>query len=90
MYNLSRKSMQKFHINQATETEVRNWQAYWKQRLGFLESQGYTIIAIDEAFFHWGALPGKKYWSPIGTRIYMPYIESHEYFRIRGHSKGRQ
>ena len=41
-------------------------------------------MAIDEAFFQWDTKKGKKYWSPIGTKIYLPYIGSHKFFTAYG------
>ena len=83
-YNLSPKVAQKIHINRAGKKAVWNWRYYLKQRISCLEKERFTMIMQDEAFFIHDTVSGRKYWSPKGGRISVPYTGSHKKVTIYG------
>ena len=92
LYNLSPKVAQKIHINRAGRKAVWNWRYYLKRRISCLEKDGFAVIMQDEAFFVHDTVSGRKYWSPKGGRINVPYTGSHRKVTIYGSlaSDGRQ
>ncbi len=83
-YNLSPKVAQKIHINRAGKKAVWNWRYYLKRRISCLEKEGFAVIMQDEAFFIHDTVSGRKYWSPKGGRINVPYTGSHRKVTIYG------
>ena len=83
-YNLSPKVAQKIHINRANRKAVWNWRYYLKRRISCLEKEGFAVIMQDEAFFIHDTVSGRKYWSPKGRRISVPYTGSHRKVTIYG------
>ena len=84
LYNLSPKVAQKIHINRAGRKAVWNWRYYLKRRISCLEKEGFAVIMQDEAFFVHDTVSGRKYWSPKGRRINVPYTGSHRKVTIYG------
>ena len=84
LYNLSPKVAQKIHINRANRKAVWNWRYYLKRRISCLEKEGFAVIMQDEAFFVHDTVSGRKYWSPKGRRINVPYTGSHKKVTIYG------
>ena len=84
LYNLSPKVAQKIHINRAGRKAVWNWRYYLKRRISCLEEEGFAVIMQDEAFFIHDTVSGRKYWSPKGRRISVPYTGSHRKVTIYG------
>ena len=84
LYNLSPKVAQKIHINRAGRKAVWNWRYYLKRRISCLEKDGFAVIMQDEAFFVHDTVSGRKYWSPKGGRINVPYTGSHRKVTIYG------
>ena len=81
-YGLTPKIPQKVHINQANKRAVQNWQYRFGKRVSRLEEEGFTIV--DGAFFAHDAVSGRKYWSPRGERIVVPYTGSHQKIVVYG------
>ncbi len=77
-YGLSPKGSQKIHINRATKAAVKSWQYHLKKRISRLEKDGFVIAMEDEAFFIHDVKSGRKYWSPVGVPIIVPYTGSHK------------
>ena len=84
LYNLPPKVAQKIHINRAGRKAVWNWRYYLKRQISYLEKEGFAMIMQDEAFFVHDTVSGRKYWSPKGRRISVPYTGSHRKVTIYG------
>ena len=83
-YGLTPKIPQKVHINRANKRAVQNWQYRFGKRVSRLEEEGFTIVDVDEAFFVHDTVSGRKYWSPRGERIVVPYTGSHQKIVVYG------
>ncbi len=83
-YNMSPKVSQLLHINHATVSQVRNWQYRLNEAISCLKSDGFTVCVMGEAIFIHDSMRGRKYWSPIGTRIITPYIRNHKRIIVYG------
>ena len=83
-YGLTPKIPQKVHINRANKGAVQNWQYRFGKRVSRLEEEGFTIVDVDEAFFVHDTVSGRKYWSPRGERIVVPYTGSHQKIVVYG------
>ena len=83
-YGMSAKTAQKYHINHASVSAVRSWQYRIKKRISRLKKNGFIIAMIDEAFFVRDTKTGKKYWSPVAKRIFLPYTGNHESLAVYG------
>ena len=81
---MSAKSAQKYHINYASVSAVRSWQQRIKKRILRLEKSGFVIAMTDEAFFIRDVKTGKKYWSLVAKRIFLPYTGRHESLAVYG------
>ncbi len=91
-YGLSPKGSQRIHINRATKTAVKSWQYRLKKRISRLEKDGFVPVVEDEAFFIHDVKSGRKYWSPVGVPITVPYTGSHKRIAVYGSvtTDGRQ
>ena len=76
-YGLTPKIPQKVHISRVGKEAVRGWQYRFDKRVSRLEGDGFTIVDEDKAFFIHDVISGRKYWSPRGERIVVPYTGSH-------------
>ena len=83
-YSLAPKIPQKVHINRTYKEAVRGWQYRFDRRVSRLEEDGFTIVDEDEAFFMHDTISGRKYWSPRGKRIVVPYTGSHRKIVVYG------
>ncbi len=83
-YGMSAKTAQKYHINHASVSAVRSWQQRIKKRISRLKTDGFTIAMLDEAFFIRDGKTGRKYWSPVAKRIFLPYTGRHESLAVYG------
>ncbi len=83
-YGMSAKTAQKYHVNHASVTAVRSWQQRMKKRIPHLKKSGFTIAMLDEAFFVRDVKAGRKYWSPVAKRIFLPYVGNHESLAVYG------
>ncbi len=83
-YGMSAKTAQKYHINHATVSAVRSWQQRIKKRISRLKENGFIIAMADEAFFVRDTKTGKKYWSLVAKRIFLPYTGRHESLAVYG------
>ena len=83
-HGLTPKVPQKVHINRASREAVRGWQYRFDRRASRLEEEGFTILDVDEAFFIHEVISGRKYWSPRGGRIVVPYTGSHKRIVVYG------
>ena len=81
-HGLTSKVPQKVHINKAGKEAVRGWQYRFDKRVSRLEGDGFTMV--DEAFFIHDVISGRKYWSPRGERIVVPYTGSHNRIVVYG------
>ena len=81
---LSTKRLQKVHINRADRKAVRNWQYRVNRLISCLEGIGFAVVMEDEAFFMHDVITGRKYWSPHGQRIGVPYTGSHRKITVYG------
>ena len=84
MYDLSPKESQRVHINRASKKAVQNWQYRFKKQIPRLEKDGFIPVMGDEAFFIHDTVSGRKYWSPRGKRIAVPYTGSHKKVTVYG------
>ena len=84
---MSAKSAQKYHINHASVSAVKSWQQRIKKRILRLEKSGFVIAMVDEAFFIRDVKTGKKYWSLITKRIFLPYTGRHEVWQYMEQSQ---
>ena len=57
---------------------MRDWQYRLGKRISRLESDGFAMVMQDEAFFIHDVITGRKYWTPKGQRINVPYTGSHK------------
>lgn len=91
-FSMSPKTATKYHINRASPEAVYRWRYCTKQQISRLETEGFTILVADEAFFMHEASSGCKTWSPVGERIFVPYLGSHQKIAAYGRitSDGRQ
>ncbi len=91
-YGLSPKGSQRIHINRATKTAVKSWQYRLKKRISRLEKDDFVPVVEDEAFFIHDVKSGRKYWSPVGVPITVPYTGSHKRIAVYGSvtTDGRQ
>ena len=90
-HGLTPKIPQKVHINRAGKEAVLGWQYRFDKRVSRLEGDGFTIVDEDEAFFIHDVISGRKYWSPRGEKIVVPYTGKPQEDRgLRGHRQGRQ
>jgi len=83
-YGMTTKTAQMIHASHATAGQVEGWQYRLKDRLARLRSEGFTIIALDEAFFACDTKPGRRYRSLAGTRINVPHAGSHRRIAVYG------
>ena len=83
-YSLTPKTAQRLHVNHATKSQVRSWQYRLQERISRLKSDGFAIVVTDEAFFVHDPARGRKYWSPSGTRITLPYVGNHRKIAVYG------
>ena len=81
---LSPKASQKIHIRRASGKAVRNWQYDIKKWISRMESEGFTVLMEDEAFFIHDAAAGRKYWSPVGSPVTVSYTGSHRKIAVYG------
>ena len=77
-HNLSPKAPRKIHVNRANKKTVQNWKYRFNRRVLRLEKEGFTILMRDEVFFVHDVIVGRKYWSPVGHPISVPYTGSHK------------
>ena len=49
-----------------------------------MESERFTVLMEDEAFFIHDAAVGCKYWSPVGSPVTVPYTDSHRKIAVYG------
>lgn len=83
-HGLTPKVPQKVHINRASREAVRSWQYRFDKRVSCLEEEGFTILDMDEAFFIYDVISGRKYWPPRGERIVVPYTGNHRRIVVYG------
>ena len=83
-YGMSAKTAQRYHINHASVSSVRSWQQRIKKRIPCLKKNGFIIATADEAFFVRDVKTGKKYWSLVAKRIFLPYVGRHESLAVYG------
>ena len=83
-HGLTPKIPQKIHINRADKEAVRGWQYHFDKRVSRLDGGGFAIVDEDEAFFIHDVISGRKYWSPRGERIVVPYTGSHRRIMVYG------
>ncbi len=74
---MSAKTAQKYHINRASISAVRSWQQRIKKRISRLKKDGFVIAMTDENFVR-DVKKGKKYWTKVSKRIFLPYAGNHE------------
>ena len=84
MYNLSPKESQRVHINRTGKKAVQNWQYRFKKQVSRLEKDGFISVMGDEAFIIHDTVSGRKYWSPRGKRIAVPYTGSYKKVAVYG------
>ncbi len=83
-YGMSAKTAQKYHINHASVSAVKSWQQRIRKRISHLKKNGFIIAMTDEAFFVRDTKIGKKYWSKVAKRIFLPYTGNHESLAVYG------
>ena len=81
---LTPKEPQKVHINRAGKKAVQGWQYRFRKLVPRLAGEGFTILDEDEAFFVHDTVSGRKYWSPQGEPITVPYTGSHRKIAVYG------
>ena len=81
---LSPKRPQKIHVNRAGKKTVQNWQYRLRRQIPCLERAGFAVVMEDESFFMHDVITGRKYWTPRGERISVPYTGSHKKITVYG------
>ena len=66
------------HVNRASRRSVMRWQRRVRKRIDKLRERGYTVVAVDEAFFVHDTRKGKKHWSLVGKRVPQLRTGSHK------------
>ena len=72
------------HVNRASRRSVMRWQRRVRKRIDRLRERGYTVVAVDEAFFVHDTRKGRKHWSLVGKRVPQPRTGSHKMGAPRG------
>ena len=75
---------QRVHINRTGKKAVRNWQYRFKKQIHAWKRTDLSRSWGDEAFFIHDTVSGRKYWSPRGKRIAVPYTGSHKKVTVYG------
>ena len=60
-YGLTPKVPQKVRINRASKGAVRSWQYRFDRCVSCLAEKGFAILDMDEAFFVYDVVSGRKY-----------------------------
>ena len=81
---LSPKRPQMIHVNRASKKTVRNWQYRLRKQIPCLRRAGFAVVVQDESFFMHDVITGRKYWTPRGKRISVPYNGSHKKITVYG------
>ena len=82
--NLSVKKATRVHVRHADSRTVNLWRHRLKKRIPRLKEDGFVIAMADEAFFVRDDAAGRKYWSPRGARIRIPYSGSRQRLTVFG------
>lgn len=83
-HRLTPKEPQRIHVNRAGKKAVQDWQYRFRKRIPCLEEGGFTLVDEDEAFFVHDTVSGRKYWSPRGEPMTVPYTGSHKRIAVYG------
>ena len=70
---MSAKTAQRVHTSKADIEEIRRWQRNTKELISRLEKKGFATVIQDESFFTYDPVTGRKYWSPTGKPLVLPY-----------------
>ena len=82
-YGLTPRATTAIHVNRAGR-DVNSWRHRAKRRISRLKMAKFMILAEDESFLIHDTKSGRKYWSPAGTRITVPYTGSHKKVTVYG------
>ena len=82
--NLSVKKATRVHVRHADNKTVNSWRYRIKTVIPRLKKARFSIAFGDEAFFVRDSVTGRKYWSPKGTRIKIPYSGSRQRLTVFG------
>ena len=81
---MSAKTAQRVHASKADIEEIRRWQRNAKERISRLEEKGFATAIQDEALFTYDPVTGRKYWSPTGEPLALPYNGLHQKVVVYG------
>ena len=89
---LSGKRATKVHVNHADAGTVNSWRYRLKKRIQRLKRLRYVVAVGDEAFFVQDGPSGRKYWSPKGVPVKIPYAGNRRRLTVLGAvtDRGRQ
>ena len=91
-YGLLPKAPERVRANRAGKRAVQNWQYRLNKRISCLKRDRFTLVMEDESFFIHDGIVGRKYWSPVGNPVGIPYTGSHKRITADGSitANGRQ
>ena len=84
MYDLSPKESQESSHQQGRQKGRPELAISLQKQIPRLEKDGFIPVMGDEAFFIHDTVSGRKYWSPRGKRIAVPYTGSHKKVTVYG------
>ncbi len=80
----SAKTAQMVHVNRADQNTIDSFRRVILRIISCLESNGWTVLTLDEAFCIFAALIGKKYWSETGVPIHVKWTGNHKFLTLFG------
>jgi len=70
---MSPKVPQLVHTSKPDIESIREWQRGAKRRISRLKREGFVTAVMDESIFVSTPSKGRKYWSPVGEPVTVPY-----------------
>jgi len=70
---MSPKVSQMVHTSKPDIDTIRRWQRSAKRRISRLKREGFVTAVMDESIFVSTPSKGRKYWSPVGEPVTVPY-----------------
>jgi len=71
--DMSPKVSQQVHTSKPDIDTIRRWQRSAKRRISRLKREGFVTAVMDESVFVSTPSKGRKYWSPVGEPVTVPY-----------------
>jgi len=71
--DMSPRVSQQVHTSRPDIDTIRRWQRSAKRRISRLKREGFVTAVMDESIFVSTPSKGRKYWSPVGEPVTVPY-----------------